>query len=407
MSKRDELLAKAEQLINSGNLEEANKIMDEVKALNARANQAALNKDTNKGINFEGYSANVTSGTVIATMAGGSNGGTHQPSIFLNKGDKLADRVEPSANDLIILNQPNALGEVIKGMVTGRWVSPEFKNAISTTSTGTLIPQVLSSRIIDLARDLSLFTRAGVPVVPMTTNNTTLSRVVTDPVFKFKKEGEAANESTFELDGVELKSKTIYGYAYVSLEAINSSQNLDAVISQVFASAIAQGIDAGCLYGQYNGATYDTFAPAGVMNDANINSIAALDNNLYKYIIKAIGAIRVANGEPTVLGINAQTDESLNLWQDAEGAYIPAPKPVADLTKILSNQLAYDAAAGSDGLVFDPNALVIGIQENINVRMFEGDTESIKKGLVAFRVYAMIDCVTLQPKHITKITGMK
>ena len=50
--------------------------------------------------------------------------------------------------------------------------------------------------------------------------------------------------------------------------------------------------------------------------------------------------------------------------------------------------------------------MLIGIQKNINIQMFTDSDECIKKGLVGFRIYSMLDCVVTQPKHICKITGM-
>lgn len=336
-------------------------------------------------------------------------GDKKMPNLFLNKTDKLTDRVDKS-NDKTneLLNQEGALGEVIKGIVTGKWNNIELKNAVTTTSSGVLIPEVLSANIIDLSRDMSLFTSAGVRVVPMDTNNMTISRVTTDPKFSFKAEGELATESSFELDSVELNAKTAYGYAYVTLESIKSSQNLDAIIRQVFAQAMANTIDKGYLYGQEkaDNSGFETFAPSGIMNDSNINSVVATAGGGYDDFIKAIGKVRQANGNPTAYGINAETEELLSLLKTSDKQYLTAPTSVTDLQRIVSNQLNYDATAGSDALVFDPMAMLIGIQNNIQIKIIE-DTECLKKGLVGFQIYSMLDCKAITPKHICKITGIK
>ena len=242
----------------------------------------------------------------------------------------------------------------------------------------------------------------------MESNNVTIARVKNDPVFKFKKENEAAEESNFEMDGVTLKSKTCYGYVYVSLESIKSSVNLEDILLPVFAKAIAQAMDQGMLYGQYNSVTaaYDDFAPGGIMNDNDINVMDATEGAGYDDFIKAFGKIKKANGTPKVVGINSNTEEILSLLKTTEGQYLVPPKAFEDAEKIVSNQLTYDETTGSDALVFDPAAMVIGIQNNITIKIIE-DSECLKKGLVGFQIYSMLDCKTVVPKHICRIAGIK
>ena len=332
----------------------------------------------------------------------------HTESLFINKNEKFADRIKVSEEDKEIFGHEGALGELIRGVVTGKWKNKAMKNAVTTTTSGVLIPNILSSQIIDLARNISLFTSANVPIIPMETDNMKISRVKSDPIFKFKKEGEAATESNIELDDVNLKAKTCYGYAYVTLESIKSSKNLEDVIRNTFAQSIAQGIDKAFLYGQYDetSSTYDDFAPVGILNDEDINSIIATANSGYDDIIKAIGTVKKANGNPTAFGYNSETEELLSLLKRTEGQYLEAPKSVQNLNHIVSNQLAYDSSNGSDALVFDPKALLIGIQENIQIKIIE-DEKCLKNGLVGFQIFTMQDCSTVYPKHICKITGIK
>lgn len=400
MNKRDELLAKAQSLIDENKIKEANQVMDQIREMDKEAaNKRALQDNhiitdiTKKGVNIKG-------GTVIDSINSYGSDNTMK-SVFLNKSEKLTDKITINEENAILRND-GALSDVIRGMVTGKWNNSEMRNLVTTTTTGVLIPELLSAKIIDLAREKSLFGNAGVPMVPMETNNITISRVKQDPTFTFKEEGKEGAEASFELDSIELKSKTAYGYAYISLEAINSSANLESIIYKVFSEAMAQCIDKAFLYGQNE----DGFAPSGIMNDTDINKIAATPNGGYDDIIKAIGKVKASNGVPTTLGINSNTEELLSLLKTSDGQYLTAPRSVENLNKIVSNQLNYDEVIGSDALVFDPQALLIGMQNNIQVKMIE-DTECLKKGLVAFQIYAMLDCKAVTPKNICKISGIK
>lgn len=410
---RDKLVNDAEKLVEDNKIQECNNIIKMIKEedlenyfLNeddpiALANKRAL-EDNRKGTDISSLSANIDNGSVIDSI-----GGEKVTSIFLNKGEKLQDRVKVEEEEKGILNKDGALGNVIRGMVTGQWENPKLKNLISTTSTGTLIPEVLSSRVIDKAREISLFTTANVPILPMDSNNVTISRVKTDPTFKFKEEGKEGSDASFELDSIKLESKTVYGYAYVSLEAINSSLNLDSILYSVFSESIANAIDKAFIYGQETvSGTKDTYAPGGIFNDTNICSITATADGGYDDFIKAIGKVKKENGNPTAYGINSYTDELLSLLKTTDGKYLDQPKSMETLQRIVSNQLSHNTTSGDDAIVFDPNALIIGIQNNIRIKIIE-DTECLKKGLVGFQIYSMLDCKTTIPKHICKITGIK
>lgn len=412
---RNNLYLKAEELLETKNfndIKEAERIIDEIKALDEDHKDLLLNnanenayKDNYKPTNIFNKSANIEEGKVIDSIGNEfKKAGEKMDNLFLNKGEKLADRVNVT-DENNILNKEGALGNVIRGIVTGQWESTELKNVVTTTATGTLIPEVLSSKVIDLARELSLFTNAGVPIVPMSSDNMTISRIKNDPVFGFKAEGEEGKNVSFELDSVNLKSKTAYGYAYITLEAIKSSQNLDSIVRQVFAQAMANTIDKAFLYGEKNLEEQVEYAPLGIMNDENINSIVSTSAG-YDDFIKAIGKIRKANGNPTVYGINADTEELLGLLKDNQGKYLEKPKTLENLNQIVSNQLKSDISEGNDAIVFDPMALLIGIQNNIQIKIIE-DAECLKKGLIGFQIYSMLDCAAVQPKHICKITGIK
>lgn len=322
-------------------------------------------------------------------------------TLALRNDEKFASRLSQADR------KPLDLGKYVRGAVTGDWTNAlEERAAFTTSTTGVIIPKVLSANVIDKARNLSLFTAAGVPIVPMDTNNLTIARVAQDPVFAFKEELAEADESSFELEPVELKAKTAYGYAYCSLETIHSAQNLTDILYQVFSQAFADMCDRGMLYGQIASGSLVDYAPAGIMNDADIHEIEA-QNVGYADFIKAIGAIRRANGTPSVVGMNAATEEYLALLTDANRQILEEPKAFAALEKVVSNQLKEDADNGSDALVFDPKAMIIGFQNRMVFRMFQDTDYCIKKGAVGFQIYAMLDCAAVQPKHIAKITGIK
>ena len=188
----------------------------------------------------------------------------------------------------------------------------------------------------------------------------------------------------------------------MSLETLYSAQNISSIVNKVFAQAFADMIDRGMLYGQ-NG---DTFAPSGIMNDTDIHHIVAT-NKWFDDFIRAIGQIKRNNGIPDTLGINAATDEMFALLKDSNGNALQPPKAFENLNQIISNQLSEDENDGSDALIFDKNAMIIGLQNAMTIRITQDSDYCIKNGAVAFQIYSMLDCKATQPKHIAKITGVK
>lgn len=301
------------------------------------------------------------------------------------------------------------LGKYIRGALIGDWTGAELeRREMNTVTGGVVIPQVLAAEVLDTARNVALFGAAGCSVVPLTNGNMTIARVKKDPEFKFWAEMAEASGSNMELEGVELKAKTARGYCYVSRELLSSAQNLHGILVQAFAGAIAQMIDAAGLYGQYDSATssFESVAPAGILNDTAITSLAA-SNVAYDDYIKAIGKVRRANGNPDTLCYNAAAEELMYLAKDSKGSPYPMPDVIEAINRVVSNSLKEDAVKGSDALVMDKNAVLVGMQNNILVRMTDTSDYCIKRGCVCFDVSTMLDIAVVRPSHICRITGIK
>ena len=204
-------------------------------------------------------------------------------------------------------------------------------------------------------------------------------------------------------DSVDLKAKTIYGYAYLTLEAVKSAENLDSIVKNTFARALAVAIDKALLYGQAADEGRASFAPAGIWNDENVLSISTQNSETaYDTLIKARSLLLKNNARPSALAVNAYTDEAMQLLKDTQHRYLPIPEALKDLTKIVSNQLEYSATNGSHALVFDPSAVLIGMQNAVTIEQVQ-DQDCLKRGLVAFRIYAMLDAAVIEPNKLCKV----
>lgn len=333
-------------------------------------------------------------------------------SVELRTGETFSDRVMRSEEDSNL-----DLGKYIRGLVTGDWEGSEAeKRSVTTSSIGTIIPTVLSSQILDYALNTSMFLQSEVPTVPMDSNNLTYAKIkkIGTPEFVktevqnnefiqkdyFKKELAEGKQIDLDLEVVTLKTKTCYAYSYVSLESITSAKNLSQILIKAFGDVISNAVDYAFLYGQYNSSEkkFEEFAPEGILNDANISSLTTKAITWDEYI-KAVGKIKSYNGLASHYAINSKTEEALNLLKTTEGQYLSKPQCLEALSPVVSNQL-------EDGtsIVFDKEALVIGIQNSLAIRMITDSDYCMKNGAIGFQIYCMMDCKTLYPQNICKIT---
>ncbi|MBY2541727.1 phage major capsid protein [Clostridioides difficile] len=408
---RQKLIDQAQKLLDDEKMEEAEEVTNKIKNLDssfekeikARANLRAL-EDNNK---IHPTIANMMFGNESISLSDGETSYrvTSQPineknnlySYTAREGNKIRalGKKDSFRSSLNINNSQNlSLGKYIKGMHIGDWkdanVEMEAYKALNTSTGSTLIPRELSAEIIDLARNKMAL--SNINVIPMETNNLTLAKVKSDPKFSFKKELEVATQSDMEFEGIELRTKTVYGYMKISLELLESAGNIDAIISNAIAESIASAIDKAGLYGVGEN------EPKGILTYTGINKVneSLISTSKYNGLVKGIGLIKKANGEATDILYNSNTETDLNLLVDTTGQPLNEPKVVEQIEKTTSNQIKDNQA-----IVFDRNSILMGLQNNIRIETSRemGFTD----GSVYFRVYGFVDFVVMNEKNITLV----
>lgn len=295
-----------------------------------------------------------------------------------------------------------SLGKYIRGALTGEWRNAEKEmneyRALSTSTGAVIIPKQLSAEVLSAVMNKSLIYNSNVPVADMPNGNLRIAKVVKNPEFGFTAELEAADPQDATFEGVDLKSKKVYGLMKISLETLESADNIDIVLRQAMSDSIANAIDSSMLYGT------DEKDIKGIFSYDTINIVEAESTN-YIPFINAIGKIRTKNGEPTVMGINAAIDTKLNLLTDTTGQPLQIPKVVDNLNRVISNQLVTDVTNGDDSIIFDPNALIIGQQVLFKIEMSR--EKGFDDGSVWIRIYSLLDMALVRPEFITRIKGLK
>ncbi|WP_339102200.1 phage major capsid protein (plasmid) [Clostridioides difficile] len=425
--KRQEMIDEAQKLLDDEKMEKAEEVTNKIQNLDssyeaevkaranlraleddnkiqtkARANARAL-EDNNKidpmiaDIMFNNGSISLSNGETTYRVTSQPIEKNNMYSYTTREGNKIRalSKKDSFRNALNINNSQNlSLGKYIKGMHLGDWkdanIEMEAYKALNTSTGSTLIPSELSAGIIDLARNKMAL--SNINVIPMETNNLTLAKVKNDPTFSFKKELELATQSDMEFEGINLKTKTVYGYMKISLELLESASNIDAVVSNAIAESIARVIDKAGLYGVGEN------EPKGILTYTGINKVSEslISTSKYNGLVKGIGLIKKANGEATDILYNSNTETDLNLLVDTTGQPLNEPKVVEQIEKTTSNQIKDNQA-----IVFDRNSILMGLQNNIRIETSRemGFTD----GSVYFRVYGFVDFVVMNEKNITLV----
>jgi len=110
-------------------------------------------------------------------------------------------------------------------------------------SGGFLVPEPLSSMLIDLARARSVCIEAGARTVPGTSDQLVIARITGDPTVEFKGENAAFTESGPTFDRLRLVFRTMGAYCIMSRELADDGANVPELWEQTMAKALGAMFD--------------------------------------------------------------------------------------------------------------------------------------------------------------------
>lgn len=306
--------------------------------------------------------------------------------------EKLSDTIKDASNV--------QLGDLVTGMVTGKWKDEarEYYNTMQTGGNKVIIPTNLSATILDLARAKSAI-MGKIPVVPMENGNLTIGKLTKDVTGAFVAEGEVIPTSGAEFKGIKLEAKTVAVLVPVSEKILQDAPNITEVLMNSMGQAIASAVDKAILYGKGKGTEGDKEIK-GVTTYGNINKVSAGSKASFEYddITKAIKPIKKANFTPNKVVMS--TDELLDLQstKDTLGQYITPPVTIQDIELEESNNINM-----KEVVAFDENSLILGVQGDMQLEIghMQGQFEKIEK---AIRAYVRLDVAVVQEQGISHMT---
>lgn len=293
------------------------------------------------------------------------------------------------------------LGSLVKGMMTGNWDNVETRsyyekrNMLSSGTAGVTIPQRLADKVIDHLRKSTAILE-HVPVARMPYNNMVIAKLNGEPKAHWTVEGQPiiASEATFT--SVELKGKTLACFIPISEQLLDSNAvGLDAIIMNAIIKAMAIKLDDAII----NGATVGSEKITGIKSDgSSVLTTTTRDRDIYRTILSGLKELRNVNAHPTHIAMSTVLWSELEGITDSTGSWLIPPKFYIDLEKSYSNNMPEN-----DIIVYDPNALLLGIQQNIKIEV--GTTsDQFQRIMKGIRVYIRADLGILEPKAICVAT---
>lgn len=269
---------------------------------------------------------------------------------------------------------------------------------------GFTVPTVTSSELIDLARSEMVLAQAGARIVPLTSDQTVIAKVASDPVPAWRVENAAVNESDPTFSGVTLAPKSLAVMVKASVELMQDSLNLEAELPRILARALAGEIDRAGLIGSGSGAE-----PKGIVNYTGLttNTFAGGALSGYGPLMTARGALHGANERLGAFILASRDENDLASLTATDGQPLNMPRALEGVAMLHTTALPVDGGAGSDEsqiIAGDFGQLLMGIRSEIRVEILrERFMDNLQFGLIA---HARVDFAAARESAFTVLDGV-
>lgn len=321
----------------------------------------------------------------------------HKPATVA-RGKRFADhpivREHLAANierEKPVLGQHGSFGGLVRSM--------------TTTSGSAVVPTIWAGEIIDRARNLSAVLQAGAALLPMDAKTVQIGRLIADPTAAFRAEGTPVTASDPTFDNVTLDAKTMSALVVGSLEWFMDADNVDAVVRDAVAAAIATQLDYVALFGGVTAggeginlatppnprgvlATLLAVAASSVIG-AGANGTVQTATSFWREVQSAIFFPQTFNEAPNGLLWNAKLAQQYIDSYDTTNQPLQMPGNIADLARFVTNQIpsftqGTMTSRATDLFVGDWRQLLIGQRLSLFVQtLTERYAENGQIGIVA------------------------
>jgi HK97 family phage major capsid protein len=305
-------------------------------------------------------------------------------------------------------------------------IPSKFRNAITTDaeSGGSIVPSIISSRFIDLARAASVCVRAGAESIDLPGAELKIGRIVTDPTVHWRAEAAAIGASTPVFGALTMRPKVAAVLIPLSLEWVEDSVNGSQVIEQAVSRVLGQAIDAAALAGDGSGAT-----PTGIIATDNVNERNAVGTpTTYAAVSSAIGDILSQNYDGDISALSwilppalGTTYDQLKTGISGDNTPLQPTGWVSQLQRFHTTSLAVSGSPEAYSMIVGNfrellfgfrmggvrfQVLQTGTVHDASVSP-EADYNALTQMLVYIRAFIRFDVGVMRPGWFTALNGVQ
>ena len=329
--------------------------------------------------------------------------------------DKLADVCARALPEGIRADELS-LGRAIRAMVLNDWSQAKAERAVMVEGAsglgGALVPEPMSASVLDIARSKAVVMQAGASTIPMTSSTLKLCKTTQDVTAYWRGEGEAITASDMAFDSMTMTAKALACLVTVSVELLEDAGNINNLIENSIANALALELDRVALFGSGSGSE-----PLGLYGTPGVQAVdmgATAGGAFVNYdpFIVAQGKLLDVNAVPGAIVYAPRTATSLALLKDSTNQPMTAPTGYASATKLTSNQIPINLTHGtasnaSVAFTGEWSSLLIGLRTGLTLEASRvAGADSFSKMLVLVRCFLRADIAVARPDHFCAIKGI-
>lgn len=272
-----------------------------------------------------------------------------------------------------------SLGKTIRGMITGNWKGAEREERAMSGATagagGSLLPQVFSAEIVDLARVQTQVINAGASVVPLSNRTVVMPKWTQDPTVAWRAENAAVGSSDGAVGTVTFTAKSLAGYTPISREIAEDSDLTD-LLTNAYAKAVATAWDFAALKGSGS-----SNQPLGVIMDStNVTDRAALATNgqtpTWDNLIDAVAGVRGRSENVSAIIYHPRNAQALAKVKDTTNAYLTPPAYLDGVPRLETATLPVNETTGTSSLTNSMvtgnfSYLALGVRTEFGINVYE------------------------------------
>jgi HK97 family phage major capsid protein len=300
-----------------------------------------------------------------------------------------------------------SVGRMLRAMFTGNWRHAEAEQRVIMEAAGStgvnesggfLVPEPLSSMVIDLARAKSVCIAAGARTIPGTSDQLVIARVTGDPTIEFKGENAAFTESGPTFDQVRLVFRTMGAYCVMSRELADDALNAPELWEFTMSKALGVMFDSTCLAG-----TGAELGFVGICYYDGTNVVESIGSVDYEDFLNAIQRIEVDKGEPRTMIISPSVKYDLAaLLVNSEANHYATPPPdVAGLQKLVTTSVP-----SGYSVVGDFRSLLIGLRQEPRIEISTVSGDVFKKHQLALKITMRCDAALSHATDFCVLSGI-